>query len=95
LSCLLPISSKAFTNWTRTSAESLTSFSLVLSLGDSLPATRKQVDEILRANPLGTAANGKVSELGETSVVVESPWVPLTQNRIQLKSEIRAYFGLS
>jgi small-conductance mechanosensitive channel len=52
---ILPVTyflERPFTNWTRTSAESLTSFSLVLSLAASLPSIRKQVDTILRANPL-------------------------------------------
>ena len=81
---ILPVTyflERPFTNWTRTSAESLTSFSLVLSLGDSLPAIRKQVDEILRANPLWNGGKREVmiSELGESSMVVRITWVPLTQ----------------
>ena len=44
---ILPVTyflEKPFTNWTRTSAESLTSFSLVLSLDASLSSIRKQVE---------------------------------------------------
>jgi small-conductance mechanosensitive channel len=72
---ILPVTyflERPFTNWTRTSAESLTSFSLVLSLDASLPAIRKQVDTILRANPLWNAGKWEViiSELGESSMVV-------------------------
>jgi small-conductance mechanosensitive channel len=47
---ILPVTyflERPFTNWTRTSAESLTSFSLVLALGASLPAIRRQVESIL------------------------------------------------
>jgi small-conductance mechanosensitive channel len=63
---------RPFTNWTRTSAESLTSFSLVLSLNASLSAIRKQVDTILRGNPIWSGGKWEVmiSELGETSMVV-------------------------
>src|SRR5258708_16468427 len=42
---ILPVTyflERPFTNWTRTSAESATSFSLVLSLDASLPAIRNQ-----------------------------------------------------
>jgi small-conductance mechanosensitive channel len=72
---ILPVTyflERPFTNWTRTSAESLTSFSLVLSLNASLPAIRKQVDTILCANPAWSAGKSEVmiSELGETSMVV-------------------------
>jgi small-conductance mechanosensitive channel len=72
---ILPVTyflEKPFTNWTRTSAESLTSFSLVLSLAASLPAIRQQVDTILRAHPLWNGGKWEVmvSELGETSMVV-------------------------
>ena len=45
---ILPVTyflERPFTNWTRTSAESLTSFSLVLSLDASLPAIRQQLDK--------------------------------------------------
>jgi small-conductance mechanosensitive channel len=72
---ILPVTyflERPFTNWTRTSAESLTSFSLVLSLDASLPAIRKQLDTILRSNPLwsGGKAEVMISELGESSMVV-------------------------
>jgi small-conductance mechanosensitive channel len=72
---ILPVTyflEKPFTNWTRTSSESLTSFSLVISLDASLPAIRKQVETILHTNALWN--NGKwevlVSELREASMVV-------------------------
>src|SRR6516164_2753234 len=72
---ILPVTyflERPFTNWTRTSAESLTSFSLVLSLDASLPAIRKQVDAILHATPLWNGGKWEVmiSELGESSMVV-------------------------
>ena len=72
---ILPVTyflERPFTNWTRTSAESLTSFSLVLSLDASLSAIRKQVETILRASPLWKGGKWEVmiSELGETSMVV-------------------------
>jgi small-conductance mechanosensitive channel len=72
---ILPVTyflERPFTNWTRTSAESLTSFSLVLSLDASLPAIRKQVETILRANQLWNGGKWEVviSELGESSMVV-------------------------
>ena len=72
---ILPVTyflERPFTNWTRTSAESLTSFSLVLSLHASLPAIRKQLDTILHANPLWNGGKWEVmiSELGESSMVV-------------------------
>jgi small-conductance mechanosensitive channel len=72
---ILPVTyflERPFTNWTRTSAESLTSFSLVLSLDASLSAIRKQVETILHANPLWKGGKWEVmiSELGETSMVV-------------------------
>jgi small-conductance mechanosensitive channel len=72
---ILPVTyflERPFTNWTRTSAESLTSFSLVLSLDASLSAIRKQVDTILHVNPLWSGGKWEVmiSELGETSMVV-------------------------
>jgi small-conductance mechanosensitive channel len=72
---ILPVTyflERPFTNWTRTSAESLTSFSLILSLNASLSAIRKQVETILRANPLWSGGKWEVmiSELGETSMVV-------------------------
>jgi small-conductance mechanosensitive channel len=72
---ILPVTyflERPFTNWTRTSAESLTSFSLVLSLDASLSAIRKQVETILHANPSWSGGKWEVmiSELGETSMVV-------------------------
>src|SRR6516164_5814377 len=72
---ILPVTyflERPFTNWTRTSAESLTSFSLVLSLDASLPAIREQVQTILHANPLWNGGKWEVmiSELGETSMKV-------------------------
>ena len=72
---ILPVTyflERPFTNWTRTSAESLTSFSLVLALDASLPAIRKQVETILHANPLWNGGKWEVmiSELDETSMKV-------------------------
>jgi small-conductance mechanosensitive channel len=72
---ILPVTyflERPFTNWTRTSAESLTSFSLVLALDASLPAIRNEVDTILRANPLWNGGKREVmiSELGESSMIV-------------------------
>ena len=72
---ILPVTyflEKPFTNWTRTSSESLTSFSLVLSLDASLPAIRKQVGTILRTNALWKGGKWEVlvSELREDSMVV-------------------------
>ena len=92
---ILPVTyflERPFTNWTRTSAESLTSFSLVLSLGDSLPAIRKQVDEILRANPLWNGGEREVmiSELGESSMVVRiTLGAANPEIAFQLKSQVR------
>ena len=72
---ILPVTyflERPFTNWTRTSAESLTSFSLVLSLDASLTSIRNQVDTIVHANPLWNGGKWEVmiSELGESSMVV-------------------------
>ena len=72
---ILPVTyflERPFTNWTRTSAESLTSFSLVLSLNASLSAIRKQVDTILHTSSLWSGGKWEVmiSELGENSMVV-------------------------
>jgi small-conductance mechanosensitive channel len=72
---ILPVTyflEKPFTNWTRTSSESLTSFSLVLSLDASLPAIRKQVGTILHTNALSKGGKSEVlvSELREDSMVV-------------------------
>jgi small-conductance mechanosensitive channel len=72
---ILPVTyflEKPFTNWTRTSSESLLSFSLVLSLDASLAAIRKQVEVILHANALWSGDKWEVviSELRESSMVV-------------------------
>jgi small-conductance mechanosensitive channel len=72
---ILPVTyflERPFTNWTRTSAESLTSFSLVLSLNASLSGIRRQVETILHTNPLWNGGKWEVmiSELLETSMVV-------------------------
>jgi len=72
---ILPVTyflERPFTNWTRTSAESLASFSLVLALDASLPSIRKHVEMILSADPLWTGGKSEVmvSELGESSMVV-------------------------
>ena len=72
---ILPVTyflEKPFTNWTRTSSESLVSFSLVLSLDASLAAIRKQVETILHANALWSGGKWEVmiSELRESSMVV-------------------------
>ena len=94
---ILPVTyflERPFTNWTRTSAESLTSFSLVLSLGDSLPAIRKQVDEILRANPLWNGGKREVmiSELGESSMVVRiTLGAANPEIAFQLKSQVQEH----
>ena len=55
-----------------TSAESVASFSLILSLDASLASIRKQVETILHANPLyeGGKSEVMISELGESSMVV-------------------------
>ncbi|MBV8216680.1 MAG: mechanosensitive ion channel [Verrucomicrobia bacterium] len=72
---ILPVTyflERPFTNWTRTSSESLTSFSLVVSLDSSLPAIRQQVETILHANALWNGGKWEVcvSELRESSMVV-------------------------
>ena len=72
---ILPVTyflERPFTNWTRTSAESLASFSLVLALDASLSSIRRQVDTILQANPLWKGGKSEVliSELGESSMTV-------------------------
>jgi Mechanosensitive ion channel len=92
---ILPVTyflEKPFTNWTRTSAESLTSFSLVLSLAASLPAIRQQVDTILRAHPLWNGGKWEVmvSELGETSMVVRiTLGAANPEVAFQLKSQVQ------
>jgi small-conductance mechanosensitive channel len=94
---ILPVTyflERPFTNWTRTSAESLTSFSLVLSLHASLPAIRKQVDTILRANPLWNGGKWEVmiSELGESSMVVRiSLGAANPEIAFQLKSHVQEH----
>jgi small-conductance mechanosensitive channel len=94
---ILPVTyflERPFTNWTRTSAESLTSFSLVLSLDASLPAIRKQVDRILRANPLWNGGKWEVmiSELGETSMVVRiTLGAANPEIAFQLKSQVQEH----
>jgi small-conductance mechanosensitive channel len=72
---ILPVTyflEKPFTNWTRTSSESLISFSLVLSLDASLAAIRQQVETILHTNALWSGGKSEVmiSELRESSMVV-------------------------
>jgi len=94
---ILPVTyflERPFTNWTRTSAESLTSFSLVLSLDASLPAIRKQVETILHANPLWKGGKWEVmiSELGETSMVVRiTLGAPNPEIAFQLKSHVQEH----
>ena len=92
---ILPVTyflERPFTNWTRTSAESLTSFSLVLSLDASLPAIRKQLDTILHANPLWNGGKWEVmiSELGESSMVVRiTLGAANPEIAFQLKSQVQ------
>src|SRR6202030_452484 len=92
---ILPVTyflERPFTNWTRPSAESLTSFSLVLSLDASLPAIRKQVDTILRANLLWNGGKWEVmiSELGESSMVVKiTLGAANPEIAFQLKSQVQ------
>ena len=94
---ILPVTyflERPFTNWTRTSAESLTSFSLVLSLDASLPAIRKEVDTILHANPLWNGGKWEVmiSELGETSMVVRiTLGAANPEIAFQLKSQVQEH----
>jgi small-conductance mechanosensitive channel len=92
---ILPVTyflERPFTNWTRTSAESLTSFSLVLSLDASLPAIRNQVETILRTNPLWNGGKWEVmiSELGESSMVVRiTLGAANPEIAFQLKSQVQ------
>ena len=92
---ILPVTyflERPFTNLTRTSAESQTSFSLVLSLDASLAAIRKQVDTILRANPLWNGGKWEVmiSELGESSMVVRiTLGASNAEIAFQLKSQVQ------
>ena len=94
---ILPVTyflERPFTNWTRTSAESLTPFSLVLSLDASLSAIRKQVDTILRGNPIWSGGKWEVmiSELGETSMVVRiTLGAPNPEIAFQLKSYVQEH----
>jgi small-conductance mechanosensitive channel len=94
---ILPVTyflERPFTNWTRTSAESLTSFSLVLSLDASLPAIRKQVETILRANQLWNGGKWEVliSELGESSMVVRiTLGAANPEIAFQLKSQVQEH----
>jgi small-conductance mechanosensitive channel len=94
---ILPVTyflERPFTNWTRTSAESLTSFSLVLSLDASLAAIRKQVETILRANPLWNGGKWEVmiSELGETSMIVRiTLGAANPEIAFQLKSQVQEH----
>jgi small-conductance mechanosensitive channel len=92
---ILPVTyflERPFTNWTRTSAESLTSFSLVLSLDASLATIRQQVETILRANPLWNGGKWEVmiSELGESSMVVRiTLGAANPEIAFQLKSQVQ------
>jgi len=94
---ILPVTyflERPFTNWTRTSAESLTSFSLVLSLDASLSAIRRQVDTILRTNPHWTGGKWEVmiSETGETSMVVRiTLGAPSPEIAFQLQSYVQEH----
>jgi small-conductance mechanosensitive channel len=94
---ILPVTyflEKPFTNWTRTSAESLTSFSLVLSLDASLSAIRNQLDTILRASPLWNGGKSEVmiSELGESSMVVRITLSAANPDTaFQLKSQVQEH----
>jgi small-conductance mechanosensitive channel len=94
---ILPVTyflERPFTNWTRTSAESLTSFSLILPLDASLPLIRKQVDTILRANPLWNGDKWEViiSELGESSMVVRITLSAANPDvAFQLKSQVQEH----
>src|ERR1700751_1405385 len=90
---ILPVTyflERPFTNWTRTSAESLTSFSLVLSLDASLSAIRKQVETILHANPLWNGGKWEVmiNELGETSMVVR---ITLVASNPEIAFQLKSY----
>ncbi|MBV8216142.1 MAG: mechanosensitive ion channel, partial [Verrucomicrobia bacterium] len=94
---ILPVTyflERPFTNWTRTSAESRTSFSLVLSLDASLSAIRRQVEAILKTNPLWSGGKWEVmiSELGETSMVVRiTLGAPDPEVAFQLKSYVQEH----
>ena len=94
---ILPVTyflERPFTNWTRTSAESLTSFSLVLALNASLPSIRKEVEHILTANPLwnGSKWEVMVSELGESSMIVRiTLGAANPEIAFQLKSQVQEH----
>jgi small-conductance mechanosensitive channel len=94
---ILPVTyflERPFTNWTRTSAESATSFSLVLSLDASLSAIRNQVDTILRSQPLWNGGKWEVmiSELGESSMVVRiTVGAANPEIAFQLKSQVQEH----
>jgi small-conductance mechanosensitive channel len=92
---ILPVTyflERPFTNWTRTSAESLTSFSLILSLDASLPAIRRQLETILSANSLWNGGKWEVmiSELGESSMNVRiTLGAANPEIAFQLKSQVQ------
>lgn len=92
---ILPVTyflEKPFTNWTRTSAESLTSFLLVLPLDVSLPLIRTQVDAILHTSPLWNGGKWEVmvSELGESSMDVRiTLGAANPEIAFQLKSQVQ------
>jgi small-conductance mechanosensitive channel len=92
---ILPVTyflERPFTNWTRTSAESLTSFSLVMSLDASLPAIRKQLQMILSANSLWNGGKWEVmiSELGESSMIIRiTLGAANPEIAFQLKSQVQ------
>jgi small-conductance mechanosensitive channel len=94
---ILPVTyflERPFTNWTRTSAESMTSFSLVLALDASLPSIRRQVDAILSADPLWQGGKWEVmiSELGESSMVVRiTVGAPNPDIAFQIKSHVQEH----
>jgi small-conductance mechanosensitive channel len=90
---ILPVTfflEKPFTNWTRTSSESLISFSLVLSLDASLAAIRKQVETILHANAPWSGGKWEVmiSELRESSMVVR---ITLCASDPEIAFQLKSY----
>jgi Mechanosensitive ion channel len=92
---ILPVTyflERPFTNWTRTSAESMTSFALVLALNSPLHVIREKLDEVLLNNPLwnGNTKEVMINELGESSMVVRitlSATDPHTA--LRLKSQVQ------
>ena len=73
---ILPITyflEKPFTNWTRISAESVSSFSLILDLRAPLHIVRRELEKILKGNPLWNGKNKdlEIKELRESSMIVE------------------------